>query len=231
MRKDVDRLQKVLTYYKDKCPRMTDGTYPGLDVSEYAETEKASTTVKRAREGIMMHEARAIKHWLSIDGGELSYPEAKAKWDGYVNNPDHPQDEDGPTKSRRQCFVPTDTRISLEHAVEKGKQLTLKEKIKKNASEAELNRKRQFLSLNHDDFGKMEFEESDANDLESGMKKIARNLASSSAGFASDGFVVGNLDLIEEAATAAAAAAAEEQADDEQQEDDVDDTKNDEDEE
>ena len=60
------------------------------------EIETTTTAVRKSKLGVMMNETRAIKYWMSVEGGEYAYPDAKAQWDVLSKNRTHPRDNDGP---------------------------------------------------------------------------------------------------------------------------------------
>ena len=189
--KNPVRLQRLLKYYAENCPRAASVFDPQLDICQYSEYEKACSYSDSFQDGIMMYKGRAMKYWQSVEGGEMTYPKAVDRWAELLQkarNGDIPEDDLGPEHSKQQLWIQTDKHVRLGNRHERGKQITQSEKAKKMKEEDIAKRKAAIL-MDHDDINEL-------GGSSLGVKDSI-NLGSAAAGFATESGFIGGMEVME----------------------------------
>lgn len=185
IRSNDQKLYQAVTSYKSRCPEPEPGQRrartSATQIMTYMEAVLVSTKVVKDVEGEFMYEREFYAFAETWAGGKLSEERAKAQWlkwkeqaaDPSVQFP--PTDNDGPENSPFRMWVRTRTKLNFQEAMEKQKQIQLKEKEKKNMQAHEIDEQHKRLLQDH---------EATAGAVASRLssEEIARHLASAGQG-------------------------------------------------
>ena len=185
IRTNDQKLYQAITSYKNRCPEPDPGQRrartSATQIMTYMEAVLVSTKVVKDVEGEFMYEREFYAFAETWAGGKLSEEKAKVQWlrwkeqaaDPGVMFP--PTDNDGPEVSPFRMWVRTRTKLNFQEAMEKQKQIQLKEKEKKNMQAHEIDEQHKRLLQDH---------EATAGAVASRLssEEIARHLASAGQG-------------------------------------------------
>ena len=184
IRTNDQKLYQAITSYKNRCPEPDPGQRRARTSATQIMTYMAvlvSTKVVKDVEGEFMYEREFYAFAETWAGGKLSEERAKAQWlkwkeqaaDPSVQFP--PTDNDGPENSPFRMWVRTRTKLNFQEAMEKQKQIQLKDKEKKNMQAHEIDEQHKRLLQDH---------EATAGAVASRLssEEIARHLASAGQG-------------------------------------------------
>ena len=170
LKKDPKQFAVLLKSYHLKCPDAAAGKRrkpPAM--LELQEIVRTITSVIRDDVGEMMHEA-AFVHWATKPKNlGLSFKEAEARFKELLEEGDAITDDEGPPKSMRRVRVKVKSLVTYRDAFEKSKQQTVSEKVKKSASEEDIQKSLQKVMTGHEDIGGCHSAASSLSEIAKGM--------------------------------------------------------------
>ncbi len=153
-RRDEGKVRKVLQSYFAHCPPRGGTTTKKRgqwSVGSYLETYRASSEVSKKKKGKMMWWGEYLEFATSPAGGKMTDEDAAVQWREMLNDPDAITDEGGPAKAKTRACVEVGVFVNQTDKWSHTKEMALKDKDRKNLSDADVETMKKRLARDHKD--------------------------------------------------------------------------------